>query len=176
MMNDIMYTPAFDPFNGIYRMLLILQHFDLNEEVEVDRLRIFDFYLLFPYKTAKITMRSDEAEMKVLRTKYIRSKENPYNYNLNDRKLFERLRPYQMIALSHLASYGLIDPERLLQQKVKILNPELMYNVVSKLDEMSKEERNTLSWLSHSFRTTPLGGKYGLKSRTHLIESKYDGD
>ena len=171
-----MYTPAFDPFNGIYRMLLILQHFDTEEEVEVDRLRIFDFYLLFPYKTAKITMRSEEKEMKELRNKFIRSKETPYNYNLNDRKLFERLRPYQMIALSHLASYGLIDPERLLQQKVRILNPELMHDVVSQLDAMSDDERNTLSWLSHSFRTTPLGGKYGLKSRTHLIESKYDGN
>lgn len=171
-----MYTPAFDPFNGIYRMLLILQHFDMDEEVEVDRLRIFDFYLLFPYKTAKITMRSEEKEMKELRNKYIRSKETPYNYNLNDRKLFERLRPYQMIALSHLASYGLIDPQRLLQQKVKILNPDLMREVISKLDAMSDDEKNTLSWLSFSFRTMSLNGPRGLKSRTHLMESKYDGD
>lgn len=170
-----MYTPAFDPFNGIYRMLLILQHFDLDKEVEVDRLRIFDFYLLFPYKTAKITMRSDETAMKALRTKYIKSKETPYNYNHNDRKLFERLHPYQMIALSHIASIGLIDPEQLLQQKVKVINATLMQQVVSQLDEMSDDERNTLSWLSHNFRTTPLSGKYGLKSRTHLIESKYDG-
>ena len=81
-----------------------------------------------------------------------------------------------MIALGHLASYGRIDPERLWQQKVRILNPELMHDVVSQLDAMSDDERNTLSWLSHSFRTTPLGGKYGLKSRTHLIESKYDGN
>lgn len=171
-----MYTPAFDPFNAIYRLLFILQHLDMNKEVEVDRLRIFDFYLLFPYKTAKITMRHDEVEMKSLRTRYIKSKETPYNYNMNDRKLFERLRPYHMIALSHLASYGLIDPQRLLQQKVKILRPDLMQQVISQLDPMSHDEGNTLSWLSFSFRTMPLHGPHGLKSRTHLLESKYDGD
>lgn len=38
-----MYNPAFDPFNGIYRMLNILKHFDTHEIVEVDRLRIYDF-------------------------------------------------------------------------------------------------------------------------------------
>lgn len=51
-----MYNPAFDPFNGIYRMLNILKHFDVNECVEVDRLRIYDFYLLFPYKAYKIRL------------------------------------------------------------------------------------------------------------------------
>lgn len=171
-----MYTPAFDPFNAIYRILSILQHFDMEKEVEVDRIRIFDFYLLFPYKTAKITMGKDDVEIKTMRTRYIKSKETPYNFNLNDRKLYERLRPYQMIALSHLASYGLIDPQRLLQQKVKILNPDLMREVISKLDAMSADEQNTLSWLSISFRTLSLNGPHGLKSRTHLIESKYDGD
>ena len=171
-----MYTPAFDPFNAIYRFLQILHHFDMEKELEVDRLRIFDFYLLFPYKTAKITMGKDEAEIKSMRTRYIKSRENPYNFNLNDRKLYERLRPYQMIALSHLASYGLIDPQRLLQQRVKILNPDLMREVISKLDAMSVDEQNTLSWLSFSFRTMSLNGSRGLKSRTHLMESKYDGD
>lgn len=171
-----MYTPAFDPFNAIYRFLQILQHFDMEKEVEVDRLRIFDFYLLFPYKTAKITMGKDDAEIKSMRTRYIKSKENPYNFNLNDRKLYERLRPYQMIALSHLASYGLIDPQRLMQHRVKILNPNLMREVISKLEAMSDDEKNTLSWLSFSFRTMSLNGPRGLKSRTHLMESKYDGN
>ena len=49
-----MYNPAFDPFNGIYRMLNILRYFGVGEIIEVDRLRIYDFYLLFPYKTYKI--------------------------------------------------------------------------------------------------------------------------
>lgn len=110
-----MYVPAFDPFHTIFRMLYILKRFDGNETVEVDRLRIYDFYLLFPYLANKISLKSDEKQLKDSRRKYIPNKFTPYNYISNSHRIFERLRPYQMIALSHLASYGLIDPEMLLQ-------------------------------------------------------------
>ena len=59
-----MYNPAFDPSNGIYRMLNILKHFDVNECIEVDRLRIYDFYLLFPYKAYSIRLKKTETRFK----------------------------------------------------------------------------------------------------------------
>lgn len=170
-----MYVPAFDPFHTIYRMLYILKRFDGNETVEVDRLRIYDFYLLFPYQANKISLKSDEKQLKESRRKYIPGQITPYSSISNSRRLFERLRPYQMIALSHLASYGLIDPEMLLQQKVSVTDADKMRQVMSQLDEMPSEESNVLSWLMLSFRNTPLNGVDGLKHRTKLIESKYDG-
>ena len=170
-----MYVTAFDPFHTIYRMLYILKRFDGNETVEVDRLRIYDFYLLFPYQANKISLKSDEKQLKESRRKYIPGQITPYNSISNSRRLFERLRPYQMIALSHLASYGLIDPEMLLQQKVSVTDADKMQQVMSQLDEMPSEESNVLSWLMLSFRNTPLNGVDGLKHRTKLIESKYDG-
>ena len=118
----MMYNPAFDPFNGIYRMLNILRHFGVGEIIEVDRLRIYDFYLLFPYKTYKIRFKRTEENFRKRLTQYVEKKENPYNISSNDRRLFERLRPYQMIALSHLASYGLISPSQLLEYRVKIID------------------------------------------------------
>ena len=50
----MMYNPAFDPFNGIYRMLNILRHFGVGEIIEVDRLRIYDFYLLCNYSVKAV--------------------------------------------------------------------------------------------------------------------------
>ena len=170
-----MYVPAFDPFHTIYRMLYILKRFDGKDTVEVDRLRIYDFYLLFPYLANKISLKNDEKQLKDSRRKFIPGKFTPYNYISNSRRIFERLRPYQMIALSHLASYGLIDPEMLLQQKVSVTDADKMQQVMSQLDEMSPEDANVLSWLMLSFRNTPLNGVDGLKYRTKLIESKYDG-
>ena len=93
----------------------------------------------------------------------------------NDRRLFLQLKPYQMIALSHIASYGLIDPQLLLQQKVKVCDEAKMQLVMSQLEEMPATEHNIISWLNHCFRNTPLDGTYGLKYRTKLLESKYDG-
>lgn len=169
-----MYIPAFDTFNTIYRMLHVLRHFEGDDIVEVDRLRIFDFYLLFPYRAYGIHLRQREEDFRSMRAKYIEKKANPYNMTTNDRRLFERLRAYQMIALSHLASYGLIDPGMLLQQKVRVADADKMRNVMAQLDKMPADEDNVLAWLSHCFRHTPLGGEYGLRYRTQLLESKYD--
>lgn len=173
-----MYIPAFDPFHTIFRMLQILKHFDGDDTVEVDRLRIFDFYLLFPYKVHNIRLKKNETEFRQLRNERIKERTaNPYNAVTHDRQFFERLRPYQMIALSHLASYGLIDPELFQEQQVKVLDKDKMQQVMAQLDNniLTESERNVVSWLCYCFRTTPLNGVYGLKYRTQLLESKYDG-
>jgi hypothetical protein len=44
----IIYNQAFDLYHAVYRMLQLLTHFNKKEYVEVDRLRIWDFYVLFP--------------------------------------------------------------------------------------------------------------------------------
>ncbi len=172
---EVIYNPAFDPFNGIYRMLHILRDFGLEDSVEVDRLRIYDFYLLFPYKTYNIRLRPEEKDFRGQRQQYIKAKKNPYNESTNDRRLFEQLRPYQMIALSHLASYGLISPDHLLRQQVKVADVDKMRLVMEQLGDMPATESNVISWLNLCFRTTPLTGVYGLKYRTQLLEYKYDG-
>lgn len=169
-----MYNPAFDTFHCIYRMLNILKHFAAGECVEVDRLRIYDFYLLFPYRVNTIRLRRTEIDLKESRKKYAADlKPNPYNATTNDRRLFEQLRPYQMIALSQIASYGLINPHLLLEQKVKIVDTEKIRTLMAGMMDMPIEEHNIISWLNSSFRNTPLEGTYGLKYRTQLLEYKY---
>lgn len=103
------------------------------------------------------------------------TKRPPYNKVTNNRRLFHQLQRYQMIALSQIASYGLIDPELLLRQKVKVTGAARMQQVMSQLEEMPQAESNIISWLNLCFRTTPLNGTYGLKYRTQLLEYKYDG-
>ncbi len=170
-----MYNPAFDPFNGIYRMLNILKDFEGEPFVEVDRLRIYDFYLLFPYKAYRIRLKPTETDFKKRLGKCIERKANPYNVSTNDRRLFDRLKPYQMIALSHIAGYGLIDADLLLHQKVKVADATKMQQVLEGLEAMPAHERNVIAWLNYCFRTLPMNGEYGLKYRTQLIEYKYDG-
>ena len=172
----MIYTPAFDTFHTIYRMLHILKHFDNEPYVEVERIRIFDYYLLFPHRAHAISLRkSEESGFKATLRKYVPVKDNPYHANTNDRRLFERLRPYHMIALSHIAGYGLISPGHLLDRQVKVTDPDRLRDVISRLDKMQNTESNVLSWLCLCFRTTPVNGEWGLKFRTGLLEYKYDG-
>lgn len=76
----MMYNPAFDPFNGIYRMLNILRHFGVGEIIEVDRLRIYDFYLLFPYKTYKIRFKRTEENFRKRLTQYVEKRRTPITH------------------------------------------------------------------------------------------------
>lgn len=100
--------------------------------------------------------------------------QNPYEYNGDNRKLFDRLRPYQMAALSSLVSYGIIDREHFLKKEIMISNRTLLNEFIEKTGALSQTESNTLAFMSLFSKSMSMLGIYGLKSRTNLMESKYD--
>lgn len=81
-----MYNQAFDLYHTLFRMFHILNKFDVKEKVEVERLRIWDFYLLFPEKVYSIHIRGDEFQEARLRRKFISKVDNPYNTISDGRK------------------------------------------------------------------------------------------
>ena len=59
----ITYSPAFDLYHTIFRMAHILERLDDNECFEIDKVRIWDFYLLFPSKLYDLSIRRDEKQV-----------------------------------------------------------------------------------------------------------------
>ncbi|HLS38652.1 MAG TPA: ABC-three component system middle component 5 [Sphingobacterium bovisgrunnientis] len=155
-------------------MLQILTHFDKNDYVEIERLRIWDFYLLFPDKISSIKLKQTEKDIKELIKTYIKKSDNPYELLLDNRKVFEKIKPYQLGALKCLASYGIIDKNYLSTNRVTIISKEILSNYSSKFEALSPKESNTISLLTSHFYLMSLYGESGLKSRTQLLESKYD--
>lgn len=172
----ITYNPAFDLYHCIFRMMHILGRLDDEDRLEVDKIRIWDFYILYPSKTYSITIRRKEDELKALRKKYVEKEKNPYEYSGDDRKMFDRLQPYQMAALSSLVSYGIIDKESFLNKEIKVSNRAALNKFLENTEKMSPTEFNTLSFLSIFSKSMTMLGVNGLKSRTHLLESKYDAE
>jgi hypothetical protein len=170
----IIYNQAFDLYHAVYRMLQLLTHFDKSEYVELDRLRIWDFYLLFPNKIHEIKLKRTEKDVKAILKKYIPQKNNPYEVILENRKIFEKIKPYQISALHSLASYGIIDKELLIQNRVSIISKEILNKYVSKFEELSAKEKNLITVLTSHFYQISMFGADGLKSRTNLMESRYD--
>ena len=171
----MMYIPAFDPFAACYRMLHILAILGTGEVMEADRLRILDYYLMLPVRVYGIRLRNSESAFRALRRQYVPRRESPYCVVTNERRLFERMRPYQMTALHRLAACGLISPGRLLPGEVSVPDAQCLAQAVAALEPLPASGRNVIAWLDHCFRTTPLAGEYGLKYRTQLMEYKYDG-
>lgn len=172
----IIYNQTFDLYHCIFRILNFLNRFNPSDIIEVDKLRIWDFYFLFPNKVYDIRLKQNESDIRKLRKQYIKQTNNPYEIIFEERKIFKKLKPYQLSALNCIASYGIVNKEMLTQQRITIENKELLNEYISKFGELSPREKNVISLMTSHFYNISLFGKDGLKSRTNLMESKYDAE
>ncbi|MDD2634028.1 MAG: hypothetical protein PHW82_00855 [Bacteroidales bacterium] len=170
----IVYNQAFDLYHTIFRLLHFLNKFENETVIEIERLRIWDFYFLFPSKIHEIKLKREESDIRKIRKEFIRDSANPYEQISENRKIFEKIRPYQLAALNCIASYGIIDKSFLNQQRVSIINKDILIEFVNNFNELTAKERNVIAIMTSHFNQISLFGTDGLKSRTNLIESKYD--
>ena len=171
----ITYNPAFDLYHCIFRMANIIERLEEAESFEIDKVRIWDFYLLFPDKTYDIdVMPRKEKKVFDAREQWVEQTSNPYEYNGDNRKLFEWIKPFQISALSCLVSCGILSKEAYLSGNVSVANREALNQFLERAGGFTTRERNVLSFLSLFSHHMPLAGANGLKARTKLLESKYD--
>lgn len=164
-----MYHPAFDLYHCVFRLLQVLEHMK-HKEVEVDRLRIWDFYLTFPNEARHISFPMELKELK----RVFKSKEaNPYEDLIDAKRILQRMKSYQVAALKCLASYDLIDADELNKGYVKRTTINIPDEIQERIVQLNTEQENVLK-LVIGFNELPLFGKTGLKDRTGLIDFKYD--
>ena len=170
----IVYNQAYDLYHTIFRFLQFLNRFEKGELIEIEKLRIWDFYLLFPSKIYTIRLKQNESDIRQLKKRFVKDSINPYEIITENRKVFEKLKPYQLAALNCIASYGIIDKSLLNQHRISIVNKNILTEFVEKYDELSDKEMNVISLMTSHFNQMSLFGVDGLKNRTKLMESKYD--
>jgi hypothetical protein len=170
----IVYNQALDFYHTIFRLLHFLNKFENNDVLEIERVRIWDFYLLFPSEIHNIRLKQNESDIRKIRKEFIKDSKNPYERITGNRKIFEKIKPYQLSALNCIASYGLIDKALLNQQRILIINKKILVDFVNKFQELSPKEKNVIALMTSHFNQVSLFGTDGLKNRTNLIESKYD--
>lgn len=170
----IVYNQAFDLYHTIFRLLHFLNKFENGTILEIERVRIWDFYLLFPSKIYEIRLKQSESDIRKIRKEFIKDSNNPYERITENRKIFEKIKPYQQAALNCIASYGIIDKSLLNQQRISIINKDVLVEFVNNFEELEPKEKNVIALMTSHFNQVSLFGTDGLKSRTNLIESKYD--
>jgi hypothetical protein len=170
----IIYNQALDLYHTIFRLVHFLDKFENKSVIEIERLRIWDFYLLFPSKIHEIRLKQNESDIRKLRKQFIKDSKNPYDKIKDNRKIFEKIKPYQLAALNCIASYGIIDKSFLSQQRISIINKEVLTELVTNFEELPPKERNVITLMTSHFNQISLFGTDGLKQRTNLLESKYD--
>ena len=172
----ITYNPAFDLYHSIYRIAHIVGKLEEGEWMETDKVRIWDFYLLFPDKVYTITIRREEEDLRQYRSKYLKRVNNPYEFNGDNHQQFEWMKPVQLSALGSLVSWGILDRAQFETGRVRVANNELLHQYLEQVSNLTTREHNVLAFMSTLSRTMPMTGEYGLKARTKLLESKYDAE
>ncbi|MCG2417949.1 hypothetical protein K8089_02865 [Aequorivita sp. F47161] len=168
----ITYNEAFDINHTFYRILLLLNKME-QDSVEYERIRIWDFYMAFPYEIENIRfgVKPEDRQIKKLFPK----KYNPYRKIINPRKLFERMSPYQLSAFNKLASYGIIDKSFHSTGRINVIDRNKLKLILEDMDiSLENRESNVLKILTTYFYNMDFYGNNGLKARTNLSEFKYD--
>lgn len=150
--------------------MLQLLNYMKQSEVELDRLRIWDFFLTFPNEARNISYPNALTELKRI---FKKKPENPYEDLIDSKRIIERMKPYQISALKCIASYGLIDSALFSKNIIKRTEKVIPKELLDRFNDLSDEKANILK-LVVGFNELPLYGKAGLKFRTGLIEFRYD--
>lgn len=164
----LIYNQAYDLYHSMFRILQITEK--TNEVLEVDKLRILDFYLAFPVELLEI--KSFQGFKKY--EKYLRAETNKYERVIDRKRLFFKMEHIQISAIKALISYGLIDPSEFKNGRIKRTEMDISEKLQERLISANEENPNLITLITGPLASMDLYGHLGLKVRTNLIEFKYD--
>jgi hypothetical protein len=167
---QLTYHPAFDPYHQIFRTVrLVVQ---MGAPFDADKLRLADFYLLFPEKILEIRLsrrlRSQASRLKM-------TPRFPYDRMPESKLLFTRTEHTFQAAIQTMLHDGLLDRDA---AQENLLAKGSGLSEISKLFgravAANEEEAPLMSFLAELIREFPYLGVDGLKDRTGLDEHRYD--
>ncbi|WP_157807963.1 ABC-three component system middle component 5 [Marinomonas sp. ef1] len=142
-----------------------------HDEIHLDLFRIIDLYTLFPHLIKEIKPFPNQLRMY---KKFIKDIPDPYERIGNIKRVMFELEGVQTTALQNLLAKGFIDLEAFKLKKIRRSKISLP-SIIS--DEINRNDIATSEWfkmLVNSFYHIKVKGKAGLKSRTGLMEFRYD--
>ena len=162
----MIYHPKNDLYHCCFRLLSIISFCEKN--ISIDKIRIIDFYLVFPNFVEEITLPRKNGNTK-LKNKYAKMPP-PFEIMPNKKILFSELKDFQYSAISLLRAKSLIE----LKERTISKTPDYK----SLPDKFFKENNilndETQVQLIKCLYSIELAGTQGLKQRTGLMEYRYD--
>jgi hypothetical protein len=165
----LIYHPAFDPYHAAFRILLLSTRMGMDE-IETERMRVWDFYFTFPGEAKHISFPGDLIALK----KVFKDTPNEYEDLVDAKRIFERMKPFQYSAMRYLAAHGLIESKELSKDKIKRTEKTIPNELVEKMNSLTVQQENIIKLVTSPFNNLPLYGNNGFKFRTKLLEFKYD--
>ncbi|WP_414445376.1 ABC-three component system middle component 5 [Burkholderia sp. 22PA0106] len=163
----LIYHPAYDAYHCAFRMLVVAESIP---ELEVDKARLLDFYLLFPASVQFVRLPANlRGAQKIAKSFY-----NEYHDPLSPATTFRELRQIQQSALRCIAASGLIDIRRLEVGFVRRTDLSLPSDLRSRIKAFLLQRESLADTILFGLGSIPLRGHDGLKHRSKLMEYRYD--
>lgn len=163
----LIYHPAYDAFHCLFRLMTII---DVRREIEVAKLRIIDFYFLFPAELRHVSLPKGKAGIKAVAKGLV----NRYHGPVSPIQTFRELEHIQLAAMGALAAADLIDKHLLPEGVIRRTDKEIGPDVRKMMDQMLDSLPEGAAYAINELAEFPLKGDGGLKHRTGLMEYRYD--
>ena len=164
----LIYNQAYDLYHTMFRILQIMEK--SKQDLEVDKLRILDFYLAFPAELLEI--RSFTGFKKY--EQFLKGETNSYERVIDRQRLFFKMEHIQVSAMKALISYNLFDAKEFKNGKLKRTDVQLSKSLSIRIQIATVESQNLITLITGALASMNLYGHLGLKVRTNLIDFKYD--
>lgn len=164
----LIYHPLYDEYHCIFRLLRLLEAAG-SKDIEIDRLRILDFYLLFPFLLTQMSF-----PRSALKHKKGLPPGGPYETIRDPYKVFIQLEPFQQSALNCLVSFGLLDSIKLKEGFAKRTQKALPSALADSIQMANAKDSDLIALLTGPLFDLDFYGPQGLKARTRLMEYRYD--
>nr|WIE92217.1 hypothetical protein P9270_003170 [Mesorhizobium sp. WSM4875] len=171
-MTQISFQPAFDAFHAVFRFLRLRTIVEAIGPLPYEKLRIMDFYVLFPHKIKDIRLTQKHQKFKRLSEKYSYMK--PYGELPESRLLLERMGPMQIAAVQTLAAHRLVSSRALEQEEVRATETAVPPQLAERVTQLNNSQSDLIEFLTVLASEYQLSGDNGLKARTGLMEHRYD--
>lgn len=163
----LIYHPAYDAYHCAFRILALSEHI---KELELDKARILDFYLLFPASIAQIRLPNT---LKGIR-KTAQSLASVYHDPISPQVTFRDMQQIQETAVRCIAASGLIDVDSLEAGRLLRTETPTPVDLKAKTSEFLLQREPISNFVLRQLAEIPLRGEDGLKHRTELMEYRYD--
>lgn len=171
-MIQITFQAAFDPFHTSFRLLRLLEMTKHMSGLTVDQIRILDFYMLFPFRASEIRLNGGHRKYKRLSVEFSHLK--PYGELPSSFVLFTRMQSIQIAALDTLVDGGYVERDQYGIQIVRRTDKILASEISERIEELNLEQSGLVEFIQVLASNYEIYGRDGLKSRTGLLEYRYD--
>lgn len=170
-MISLTYQPAFDPYHAAFRLFRLQSIYSPKLELPVDHVRILDYFLLFPFRASTIRMAPKHSGIK---RRAISAAGKQYGNQPEDRGVFARMQAMQIAALETLAMRAFVDAASLAANRVSFTSGKVPAPVQLRAMAENNQASAAVELVRVLATEYELLGLDGLKSRTGLMEYRYD--